>query len=157
MNRRSLAVSIALVALLGLTQLPAQGAVQVRAQRSGTSFVFSPRAPHVAVGSMVTWRAVTGSHTVTSTSSNWSKNTNLPAGSTTSFTFRRAGTYRYRCRLHSTLVGGQCTGMCGKIDRALSGDPLLDGTRRGPVREDVSSTRSRSPRSVPRCSRTSRG
>jgi plastocyanin len=113
-KRRSLAVALSLVVLLGLAQLPAQGALVVRA--GGGSFVFSPRAPHVAVGTRVTWRSTSGRHTVTATSSNWTKNATLAStGSTTSFTFRRAGTYRYRCRLHSSLAGGQCTGMCGRV------------------------------------------
>ncbi|MGZ8567725.1 MAG: cupredoxin domain-containing protein [Actinomycetota bacterium] len=114
MERRSLAVALSLVVLLGLAQLPAQGALVVRA--GGGSFVFSPRAPHVAVGTRVTWRSTSGRHTVSATSSNWTKNTTLAStGSTTSFNFRRAGTYRYRCRLHSSVVGGRCTGMCGRV------------------------------------------
>jgi len=115
-NRRLLAVSLSLVVLLTVTQVPAQGApFLIRAQRSGTVFVFSPMAPHVAVRTMVTWRSLAGTHTVTATSPNWSKNSNLTPASPTSFTFRRKGTYRYRCLIHSSVATGRCTGMCGRV------------------------------------------
>lgn len=106
MKRRLLAVSLSLVVLLVFTGTPAHAqAFQIRAQRSGTAFVFSPVAPHVAVGRVVRWTAFSVTHTVTATSPNWSKNTTIAPGSSTTFRFRRAGTYRYRCTIHSSMVG----------------------------------------------------
>jgi plastocyanin len=53
---------------------------------------------------------------VRATSANWSKSTGtLEPGSTTPFTFTQAGVYRYRCTLHSTIVDGKCSGMCGRV------------------------------------------
>lgn len=114
MIRRLLAVSLSIVVLLTFTGAPAHAqAFQIRAR--STPFSFSPAAPHVAVGRVVRWTAVSGTHSVTATSANWSKNTIIRPGSPTTFRFQRAGTYRYRCRFHSSMTGGQCTGMCGRV------------------------------------------
>jgi plastocyanin len=77
---------------------------------------FSPTTRSVTHGATVTWtNPGTMSHTVTSYSSNWSENASLGAGGTATFTFTAPGTYRYRCTIHSTLVGMHCKGMCGRI------------------------------------------
>jgi plastocyanin len=111
-RRRTLAVLVSVVVLLTFTQLPASGqAFRIQARSDRT---FSPVAPHVAIGRVVRWTA-SGTHTVTATSMNWSKNTRLSSGQTTRFRFRQAGTYRYRCTIHSTMVGGQCQGMCARV------------------------------------------
>jgi len=75
-----------------------------------------PRSLSVPVGSRVVWRSVEGTHNVRATSNNWNKSSDkLPPGSRTSFTFRRRGTYRYRCTFHSFFVDGQCSGMGGRV------------------------------------------
>jgi plastocyanin len=77
---------------------------------------FRPKTRTVAKGDKVIWKNVDDSpHTVTSYGSNWSKDTFLPAGERTDKKFRKRGTFKYRCELHSDLDGGQCDGMCGKI------------------------------------------
>ena len=45
----------------------------------------------------------------------WSKNTQINTGQSTSFTFNSSGVYKFRCRFHSTVTNGVCSGMCGKI------------------------------------------
>jgi plastocyanin len=78
---------------------------------------WKPKSVSIAVGAKVTWKAVSGPHTVTAYKGAWNKNTSLSQGGTTSFTFKKKGVYKYRCLItgHSTLVNGVCSGMCGKI------------------------------------------
>ena len=83
--------------------LPAQAAFIVKATDSNT---FRPGTANVARDTKVTWKNVSDrSHTVTATSSNWSKDVVIAPGDTTSFTPRRNGTYRYKCRFHSGMTG----------------------------------------------------
>jgi plastocyanin len=105
---------LALVAVAALVLLPAttaQAAERVRA--SGTSF--RPARLSVNVGTRVIWKAVGATHTITAYRGDWSKDVTLQAGDTTSFRFRSSGRYLYRCRIHSTLSNGVCSGMCGKV------------------------------------------
>jgi plastocyanin len=77
---------------------------------------WKPAKTVVAKGTKVIWKNPTGStHTVTSYGGNWSKNVKLAPGSKTSFTFNSSGTYHFRCKIHSTLLNGVCSGMCGVI------------------------------------------
>ena len=116
-RRLALLVSVGmLLVVLGVP--PASSAVVVKGVVCSTcplNYKWMPKITTVAKGTKVTWKAVSNKHTVTSTSSNWSKNTTINQGQTTSFTFKSAGTYRFRCTLHSTVSGGTCSGMCGKI------------------------------------------
>src|SRR5262245_32759836 len=84
--------AIALVGLLGIA-VPANSAVVVKG--SGTSW--RPKSTTVNVGTKVVWKAVSGSHTVTAYKGAWSKNTSIAQGTKTSFTFKKAGTYKFYC------------------------------------------------------------
>lgn len=58
-------------------------------------------------GTTVTWKSISGnsdSHTSTSIDDAWSSPL-LNPGDTWSFTFSKAGHYRYQCSLHSWMVG----------------------------------------------------
>jgi plastocyanin len=111
--RRSIAAAALVMVLVGAA--PASSAVVVRGKLTDAGYRWRPKVVDIATGTKVTWKAVSGTHNVTSTSKNWSKSTSIGAGQTTSFTFQNAGTYRYRCTLHSTLSNGKCSGMCGKV------------------------------------------
>lgn len=116
--RPRLAVSVALllVALVLLGSVASAATYRVRGVSVDSSFRWRPRTLSVPTGSRVVWRAVDGTHNVTSTSNNWSKSSgSLSPGETTAFTFDDTGTYRYRCTFHSTLSNGTCSGMCGKV------------------------------------------
>ena len=116
--RKQLAAALAIgMLVVSLAAQPASSAVVIKAVSCSTSCIYKwkPRAVSVATGTKVKWTAVVGTHTVTAVSKNWSKNTTISAGQSTSFTFKKAGTYRFRCRFHSTLSNGTCTGMCGKV------------------------------------------
>ena len=83
--------------------IPAQAATVVKATQS---LQFKPQTLRVHKGTKVVWKNVcTCTHTVTATSNNWSKNTTLHPGDSTSFTFKRTGTYKYHCTIHAGMTG----------------------------------------------------
>jgi plastocyanin len=99
---RALAV-LATAALTLAPALPAQAAFIVKATDNNT---FRPGTASVARDTKVTWKNTSNvSHTVTATSNNWTKNVVIAPGETTSRTFKRNGTYRYKCRFHSGMTG----------------------------------------------------
>jgi plastocyanin len=91
--------------------VPASAATTVQARCD----YFSPATKSIYKGTKVIWKSVCDAHTVTSYGSNWSKNTTLQQGQTTSKTFTSNGKFKYRCRFHSKLENGVCSGMCGKV------------------------------------------
>jgi len=68
---------------------------------------FTPSTITVSKGSTVVWKNTSKNltHTVTATSSNWSKNTKLHHGTKTSFRFTKKGTYTYICTIHAGMSG----------------------------------------------------
>lgn len=123
--RPSLRVARAVAALSGAVALLAYAfagtsvAEDATVQANGQN-QFSPDVVNINPGDTVTWQYVGGfSHTVTSTSGNWSKNTPLgpPSGNIfTSYLFDRPGTYTYVCTEHgeagmkgSVVVSGTVT------------------------------------------------
>jgi len=114
--KRRLFMFVMAVALLAVFVIPPAGAsVLIKGVHTTSGYRWKPHAVTVAVGTKVSWTAVTGSHTVTSYKGKWKKSTTLAQGTTTSFTFATAGVYKFRCTFHSTLVNGVCSGMCGKV------------------------------------------
>lgn len=99
---------------LGVASAPSlAGSVRVKATGSDR---WNPAAKTVAKGSKVVWKNPTDDdHNVKAYQGPWSKASSLPEGGSTSFKFRKAGTHKYRCTLHSSLKDGKCEGMCGKI------------------------------------------
>ena len=77
---------------------------------------FSPAVTTVAKGTKVTWRnASDDDHNVTGYGK-WTSSMALPEGRSAAKTFTKAGIYKYRCTLHSSLSStGRCDGMCGKV------------------------------------------
>ena len=119
--RHRIALIISVSLLLGaLAVQPATSAVVIKAvscSSCAAGYKWQPGTTSIVHGTKVTWKAVSGSHTVTAISKNWSKSSSLSAGGTTSFTFKKVGTYRFRCTFHSTYDAAtkKCTGMCGKV------------------------------------------
>ncbi|HEX2239635.1 MAG TPA: plastocyanin/azurin family copper-binding protein [Actinomycetota bacterium] len=113
-SRRRVAIAglcaTGLIAVAGASQ----GATHtVRATGNRT---WKPASLSVASGSKVVWRNPTDDkHNVVSYKGPWSKKSTLAEGGRTSFTFRKAGTYKYRCTLHSAVSDGKCNGMCGQV------------------------------------------
>jgi plastocyanin len=107
--------ALALSAVAVLTLVPATSAQALVRVNATAAHTFQPNRLHVARGARVVWKSLSGTHTVTAYSSNWSKNTTINTGQTTSFRFRHKGVFLYRCLIHSTLVNGVCSGMCARI------------------------------------------
>ena len=115
MWKRGSTVAAAAVLALCLS-VPAQASVLIKAGGNASCNWFRPAGVSVARGTKVVWKDVCGQHTVTSYSKNWSKNVTLTTvGQTTSFTFKTRGVFKFRCKFHSTLSNGVCSGMCGKV------------------------------------------
>lgn len=118
MLRRSLVVRCLLVAVVaGLFALVAGEALAgghiVRATSGET---WNPAITTVSRGGKVTWTNPTSeSHPIVAYGDNWSFNKPLGHGASVSRVFRTAGTFLFRCRVHSYLSGGVCHGMCGKV------------------------------------------
>ena len=123
--------------LVGALLVPMTGDVSARvmAPRAGTRVVvravttltlpygkFRPRSVSVGRNTIVIWKAGPGrAHFVNAYSPNWTlrqridDNPGTPVPQKVAFKFRHNGTYKFRCRVHSTLVGGNCSGMCGTV------------------------------------------
>jgi plastocyanin len=85
---------------------------------SPTTYRWDPSFRHITKGDRIVWKnTTTVTHRVVAYKGPWSKETDVPAGETTSKRFRRTGSFYFRCTQpgHSTLTNGDCEGMCGEI------------------------------------------
>ena len=127
-ERRLLGRSILVLATAGLLALAATAATaQSRSARpangraGSTSIdvsgnVWSPAKVSVSRGARVIWRnATSGDHNVVAYGGKWSYTRILTPGQSVSYVFSNAGTYLFRDSMHSTLAGGVCIGMCGRV------------------------------------------
>jgi plastocyanin len=123
MSTRRTRTSLVLVAFLILTAVATTGAAAsdrhapTRAATTVRAVIshWSPATVRISRGDTIRWKAVSGSHTVTAYRSGWHFNKQLSTGEVERRIFRRAGTYFFRCTIHSTLTNGRCSGMCGKV------------------------------------------
>jgi plastocyanin len=104
------AVGLASIVVL-MTPTTARAAPVIR----GLDTRWSPTSVVVERRSVVRWRGVSSFHDVVAFGGNWTFHRQLPVGSTVKVRFRAAGTYRFRCTYHSTLIGNTCYGMCGAV------------------------------------------
>lgn len=90
---------------------------RIKAVRQDDGYVWNKDFVSVSKGDKVVWTNPTGvAHTVTFYKGPGAdKDTRIGEGERTSKTFRRKGAYYYRCKLHSELEDGECTGMCGHV------------------------------------------
>jgi plastocyanin len=71
------------------------------------NFAFKPRAITIAKGTKVRWtNAGTVSHTTTSNKGLWDSGVLAP-GAAFGRVFRKAGTFKYHCTIHPTLMHGK--------------------------------------------------
>ena len=99
--------------LIGALMLAVTLLVMAPAAASATQIVkakptrhFAPATATVSKGEKVIWKNVSGfNHTVTATSPNWHKDTLVHGGGSTSFTFKKTGTFKYHCTIHAGMSG----------------------------------------------------
>jgi plastocyanin len=123
MSTRRICTALILCAFLVVTAVSVSGAaangrhVPTRKTMTVRAIVthWSPTTVRISTGDIIKWRGVSGSHTVSAYGGNWAFNRDLATGDVERRTFRRAGSFRFRCMFHSTLANGQCSGMCGKV------------------------------------------
>lgn len=123
MSRRRICTSVVLAAFLVVTAVTTTDALATdrRSSKRATKTVraivshWSPTTVRISRGDTIKWRAVSGTHTVNAFGGNWAFSKPLSTGAVQGRTFRRAGTFLFRCTIHSTLTSGRCSGMCGKV------------------------------------------
>lgn len=117
--RRILVSSMAVIALMGMSVPAPADTARIKASGSAPGeYRWGSGFKHITKGDRIVWKNPTGTaHTVTAYAGRWSKNSSVPSGGQTSFRFRNKGSYKYRCTRpgHSSLSGGECSGMCGEI------------------------------------------
>ena len=100
--RKLITTAAASVLLLCFTQGEARGQ---DGSVSIANFAFQPATISIPVGATVVWTNNQGvPHTATSTSRDFDTG-NIATAQTASFTFTRAGTFAYRCSIHSSMQG----------------------------------------------------
>ena len=124
MLRRLAVIVISLAAAAALQAPAGGGTTRIKADGSPGTYHWQPNFRHIVKGDKVVWKNPTSSpHTVTAYSNNWSKDTTIDAnGGRTAKTFKKTGTYYFRCMQpgHSSVSGGDCSGMCGEVHVARS-------------------------------------
>ena len=122
MSIRRTRTSLILVTFFILTVVAATGAfakgrTPTRATKTVKGIVthWSPTTVRISTGDTIKWKAVSGTHTITSYGNNWHFNHDLAQGQVEDRHFTQAGTFKFRCMIHSTLTNGVCSGMCGKV------------------------------------------
>jgi plastocyanin len=114
--------AVLVASLLTLTgALPAQASSRV----SIVNYKYKPAKVTISKGTKVVWHNATTAtlHSVTAYRGSWSKDTTVSAGSGTSFTFKKPGTFRFYCKFHAHITAsGKCvadtgipTPMCGTV------------------------------------------
>lgn len=123
LSRGLLVLAIASLVALAATAALAQGHSATPANGragsksvSATDSAWNPVKTGVTRGTRVIWKNPTsGTHDVVAYGSKWSFDKTISPGQSVSYTFSNAGTYLFRCTLHSYVSGGVCHGMCGRI------------------------------------------
>ena len=71
---------------------------------------------YIGKGDKVVWKnRDSEGHDLTAYGGGWKVKRQLDPGDRFKKRFKKKGTYRYRCVIHSGIVGGACKGMCGFI------------------------------------------
>jgi plastocyanin len=80
--------------------------VKVLAKEANGKYVFGPVKTKIKLGQTVMWKNSSDApHTVTSTSAGWTYDKKLNTGASLKYTFKKAGTFHYKCVYHPGMVG----------------------------------------------------
>ena len=106
---------VALIALILVAVLATSALAAVRIRSSGQTW--RPARVTVDRGTRIVWRATSLNHTVTAYGGGWTFDQAISAAGdpTASRVFRSIGRFKFRCTIHSSVSGGVCSGMCGRI------------------------------------------
>jgi plastocyanin len=121
MSRISARSAVALILSLGAMLLfPAssQGETfRVRMAGSYPDFRYDPEVKRIHRRDRINFKNPEDqvTHTVTAYGGNWFYDKTLSGGENAIKRFRRRGRFKFRCRFHSDLKQGECSGMCGRI------------------------------------------
>jgi plastocyanin len=120
MKRRSARLMI--VAVLAASFIPSfsqpasADTFRIRAAGSFPSFNWDPSVRRIHRNDRIRWVNNQGNnHNIRAYGGNWRYRKSLGPGTTRSRRFRRRGTFKFRCAIHSSISSGQCSGMCGRI------------------------------------------
>lgn len=112
-QRLTVVVTVVAMVIFGLIGAAVADTFRVRATSENR---WKPKHRYITKGDRIMWRNPTSrSHNIRAYGGNWSYSRSLPPGERRAKRFRKRGTFRYRCTLHSTLSSGRCDGMCGVV------------------------------------------
>jgi plastocyanin len=77
---------------------------------------WKPVHKYIGKGDTVKWTNVDDTrHDLTAYGGRWSFAADLDPGESAKKRFKKLGTFKYRCVIHSGIVDGKCQGMCGFV------------------------------------------
>ena len=112
---RSRPLALALLAVVFVTALAGSAQAVVIRGSLADGGRWRPARVRIDRGDRVVWRAVEGDHNVRAYGGNWSYVRDLPEGERVGKTFRARGRFKFFCSIHGDVVGGDCSGMCGRV------------------------------------------
>lgn len=116
-TRRLVVTVLATGAALGFAAPSLGDTTRIKAVNQDGAYRWNKDFVGIAKGDRVVWANPTSvNHTVTFYKGPGAdKDSTIGEGERTSKKFRKRGAYYYRCKLHSELSSGECTGMCGHV------------------------------------------
>jgi plastocyanin len=107
---------VAIVAVVMVVMLAVTAVAITKSTRATSGNRWKPKHIYITKGDKVRWRNPTGrTHDVNAWGGGWSLSKVLSPGESARKTFRKRGTFRFRCVRHSGIVDGKCQGMCGVV------------------------------------------
>ena len=92
------------------------GLAKVYTVKATASDTWRKEHTYIGKGDRVVWKNPDSEgHDLTAYGGGWRVSEQLDPGESYRKRFKKTGTYRYRCMIHSGIVGGACDGMCGFI------------------------------------------
>jgi len=116
--RAALILTLAVGAGLVFTAPSLGDTFKMKAAGSFGNFRWQPDVRHIPKNDKIKFKnpnSQSVQHNVKSYGGNWTYNKTISSGEAVTKKFRRTGVFKFRCRFHSTLNNGQCSGMCGKV------------------------------------------
>jgi plastocyanin len=111
--RKASVAGLALVILMSFTGTSFAKTYTVKARSNDT---WRKVHTYMGKGDSVNWKNPdTETHDLNAYGGGWKLSEELSPGESVKKRFKKKGTFRYRCVVHSGIVGGKCQGMCGFV------------------------------------------